>query len=117
VANWAKAGFSPSVIQFKALFIDLKTLNRHLPHAIIEFKGFGFVGIAFRLVMFGISGAITSGCGVSLGRITPKFPAYGLRRHPHLLSDFFLTPTRVEESLNLIPLFETEPDVFFSYVL
>jgi hypothetical protein len=108
--------FSPNANQFKALFIDLKPLNRHLPHAIIEFIGFGFVRIAFRLVVFGISGAITTRCGASSSRIAPIFPADGRRMYPDLLGDFFLTPTRLEEGLNLIPLFKTELGVVFFHV-
>jgi hypothetical protein len=53
VANRAKAGFfAPNTNQFRAPFINLKPLNGHLLHAVIEFKGFGFVGMEFsRLVL------------------------------------------------------------------
>jgi hypothetical protein len=39
VANGAKAGFiAPNANQFRAPYLDLKPLNGHLLHAIIEFK-------------------------------------------------------------------------------
>ena len=114
VANRAKAGFfAPNADQFRAPFVDLKPLNGHLLHAIVEFKGFGFVGMAFRRLALGISGAITTCCGASSSRIAPKFPADSRRMYPDLLGDFFLTPTRLEEGLNLIPLFKTELGVVF----
>ncbi len=76
VANGAKAGFiAPNANQFRAPLIDLKPLNGHLLHAIVEFKGFGFVGMAFRRLPLGISGAITTCCGASSSCIAPKFPA------------------------------------------
>jgi hypothetical protein len=114
VANGAKADFFASnANQFRAPFIDLKPLNGHLLHAIVEFKGFGFVGMAFRRLALGISGAITTCCGASSSRIAPKFPADSRRMYPDLLGDFFLTPTRLEKGLNLIPLFKTELGVVF----
>jgi hypothetical protein len=117
VANRAKAGFfAPNTNQFRAPFVDLKPLNSHLLHAIVEFKGFGFVGMAFSRLSLGISGAITTWCGASSSRIAPKFPADGRRMYPDLLGDFFLTPTRLEEGLNLIPLFKTELGVVFFHV-
>jgi hypothetical protein len=117
VANRAKAGFfAPNANQFRAPFVDLKPLNGHLFHAIVEFKGFGFVGMAFSRLALGNSGAITTCCGASSSRIVPKFPADGRRMHPDLLGDFFLTPTRLEEGLNLIPLFKTELGVVFFHV-
>ncbi len=117
VANGAKAGFiAPNANQFRAPLIDLKPLNGHLLHAIVEFKGFGFVGMAFRRLALGISGAITTCCGASSSRIAPKFPADSRRMYPDLLGDFFLTPTRLEKGLNLIPLFKTELGVVFFHV-
>jgi hypothetical protein len=117
VANGAKAGFiAPNANQFRAPFLDLKPLNGHLLHAIVEFKGFGFVGMAFSRLALGISGAITTCCGASSSRIAPKFPADGRRMYPDLLGDFFLTPTRLEEGLNLIPLFKTELGVVFFHL-
>jgi hypothetical protein len=75
VTNGAKTGFfAPNVNQFSAPFIDPKLLNGHLLHAIIEFKGFGFVGMAFRRLAVGISGTITTYCKASTYRIKPKFP-------------------------------------------
>ena len=66
VANGAKAGFvTPNANQFRASFIDLKPLSGHLLHAIIEFKGFGFAGMAFSRLAPSISGAITTCCGSS----------------------------------------------------
>ena len=116
VANGAKAGFiAPNANQFRAPFIDLKPLNGHLLHAIVEFKGFGFVGMAFSRLALGNSGAITTCCGASSSRIAPIFPADGRRMHPDLLGDFFLIPTRLEEGLNLIPLFKTELGVVFRH--
>jgi hypothetical protein len=117
VANGAKAGFiAPNANQFRAPFIDLKPLNGHLLHAIVEFKGFGFVGMAFSRLAPSISGAITSCCGASSSRIAPIFPADGRRMYPDLLGHFFLTPTRLEEGLHLIPLFKTELGVVFFHV-
>jgi hypothetical protein len=117
VANGTKAGFiAPNANQFRAPFIDLKPLNGHLLHAIIEFKGFGFVGMAFSRLAPSISGAITTCCGASSSRIAPKFPADSRRMYPDLLGDFFLTPTHLEEGLNLISLFKTELDVVFFHV-
>ena len=117
VANGAKAGFFASnANQFRAPFIDLKPLNGHLLHAIVEFKGFGFVGMAFTRLSLGISGSITTCCGASSSRIAPKFPADSRRMYPDLLGDFFLTPTRLEEVLNLIPLFKTELGVVFFHL-
>jgi hypothetical protein len=116
VANRAEAGFfAPNANQFRAPFLDLKPLNGHLFHAIVEFKGFGFVGMAFSRLALGISGAITTCCGTSLSRIAPKFPADGRRMYTDLLGDCFLTPTRLEEGLNLIPLFKTELGVVFRH--
>jgi len=44
----AKTGFfAPNANQFRAPLIDLKPLNSDLLHAIVEFKGFGFVSMAF----------------------------------------------------------------------
>jgi hypothetical protein len=117
VANGAKAGFiAPNANQFRAPLIDLKPLNGHLLHAIVEFKGFGFVGMAFRRLALGISGAITTCCGPPSSRIAPKFPADSRRMYPDLLGDFFLTSTRLEKGLNLIPLFKTELGVVFFHV-
>ncbi len=117
VANGAKAGFIASnANQFRAPFLDLKPLNGHLLHAIVEFKGFGFVGMAFTRLSLGISGSITTCCGASSSRIAPKFPADSRRMYPDLLGDFFLTPTRLEEVLNLIPLFKTELGVVFFHL-
>jgi hypothetical protein len=117
VANVAKTSFFASnANQFRAPFIDLKPLNGHLVHAITEFKGFGFVGMAFSRLVPSISGVITTCCGASSSRIAPKFPADGRRMNPDLLGDFFLTPTRLEEGLNLIPLFKTELGVVFFHV-
>ena len=52
VANAVKAGFMvPNANPFRAPFIDPKPLDGHLLHSIIEFMGFGIVGMAFsRLV-------------------------------------------------------------------
>lgn len=117
VAHRTKAGFFASnANQFRAPFLDLKPLNGHLLHAIVEFKGFGFVGMAFRRLALGISGAVTTCCGASSSRIAPKFPADGRRMYPNLLGDFFLFPTRLEEGLNLIPLFKTELGVVFFHL-
>jgi hypothetical protein len=78
VANRAEAGFiAPNANQFKAPFVDLKPLNGYLLHAIVEFKGFGFVGMAFCRFALGNSGAITTCCGASSSRIAPKFPTDG----------------------------------------
>ncbi len=64
VANRAKSGFlAPNTNQFRAPFIDLKPLNGHLFHAIVEFKGFGFVGMAFSRLALGNSGAIQPAVG------------------------------------------------------
>ena len=117
VANGAKAGFiAPNANQFRAPFIDLMPLTGHLLHANIEFKGFGFVGMAFSRLALGISGATTTCCGASSSRIAPKFPADSRRMYPDLLGDFFLTPTRLEEGLNLMPLFKTELGVVFFHL-
>jgi hypothetical protein len=114
VANGAKAGFfAPNAKQFRPPLIDLKPLSGHLLHAIVEFKGFGFVGMAVSRLALGISGAITTCCGTSSSRIAPKFPADCRRMYLDLLGDFFLIPTRLEEGLNLIPLFKTELGVVF----
>jgi len=116
VANRAKSGFfAPNANQFRDPFIDLKPLSGHLFHAIAKFKGFGFVGMAFSRVALGNSGAITICCGASSSRIAPKFPADSRRMHSDLLGDCFLTPTRLEEGLNLIPLFKTELGVVFRH--
>jgi len=40
--------FAPNANKLRAPFLSLKPLNGHLLHAIIEYKGFGFVGMAFR---------------------------------------------------------------------
>jgi hypothetical protein len=117
VAIGAMAGFiAPNASQLRAPFIDLKSLNGHLFHAIVKFKGFGFVGMAFSRLALGISGAITTCCGASSSRIAPKFPADGRRMYPDLLGDFFLTPTCLEESLHLVPLFKTELGVVFFHL-
>jgi len=48
VAHRAKTGFfAPKANQIRAPLIDLKPLNSDLLHAIVEFKGFGFVSMAF----------------------------------------------------------------------
>ena len=48
VAHRTKAGFfAPNANQFRAPFLSLKPLNSDLLHAIVEFKGFGFVSMAF----------------------------------------------------------------------
>jgi len=113
VAHRAKAGFfAPNVNQFRAPFIDLKPLNGHLLHTIIEFKGFRFVGMAFCRLALGIFGAVTTCCGASLCLIAPKFPADGRRMYPNLLGDFFLAPFGLKEGFNLIPLFKTDLGVF-----
>ena len=117
VAHRTKAGFfAPNANQFRAPFLSLKPLNGHLLHAIIEFKGFGFVGMAFRRLALGISGAVTTCCGASSCRIAPKFPADGRRMYPNLLGDFFLASSGLKEGLNLIPLFKTELGVVFFHV-
>ena len=105
--------FALNANQFRPPFIDLKQLNGHLLHAIIEFKGFGFVGMAFSHLAPNISSAITTCCGASSSRIAAKFSADGRRMYPDLLGDFFLTPTRLEKGLNLIPLFKTEHGMVF----
>jgi len=84
-----------------------------LLHAIVEFKDFGFGGMAFSRVALGTSGAITTCFGASSSRIAPKFPANDRSIYPDLLGDIFLTPTRLEESLHLIPLFKTELGLVF----
>ena len=117
VAHRTKAGFfAPNANQFRAPFLSLKPLNGHLLHTIIEFKSFGFVGMAFRRLALGISGAVTTCCGASSCRIAPKFPADGRRMYPKLLGDFFLGPSGLKEGLNLIPLFKTELVVVFFHV-
>jgi hypothetical protein len=117
VAHRTKAGyFAPNANQFRAPFLSLKPLNGHLLHAIIEFKGFGFVGMAFRRFALGISGDVTTCCGASSCHIAPKFPADGRRMYPNLLGDFFLAPSGLKEGLNLIPLFKTELGVVFFHV-
>ena len=94
VAHRAKAGFfAPNTNRFRAPFLDLKPLNGDLLHAIVEFKGFGLVGMAFCRLALGISGAVTTCCGASSSRIAPKFLADGRRMYPNLLGDFFLTPS------------------------
>jgi hypothetical protein len=115
ICPWRRSSgfFTPNANQFRAPFVDLKPLNGHLFHAIAKFKGFGFVGMAFSRHALGISGAITTCRGTSLSRIAPKFPADGRRMYTDLLGDCFLTPTRLEEGLNLIPLFKTELGVVF----
>jgi hypothetical protein len=76
VTNRAKAGFiAPNANQFRAPFIDLKPLNGHLLHAVIEFKGFGFVGMTFSILALGISCAISTCFGASGSRIAQKFSA------------------------------------------
>lgn len=78
VANRAKAGFfAPNTNQFRAPFIELKPLNGHLFHAIIEFKGFGFEGIAFSRLGLGISGAVMIRSEASWSRIDLKFQTIG----------------------------------------
>ena len=117
LANRAKAGFiALNVNRFRAPFIDLKPLNGHLLHAIVEFKGFGILGMTFRRLAPSFSGAITTCCGAPSSRIAPKFPADSRRMYPDLLGDFYLTSTRLEEGFNLIPLFKTEPGVVFFHV-
>ena len=117
VANGAKAGIiAPKANQFRAPFIDLKPLNGNLLHTMVDFKGCGFVGMEFSRLALGISGAITTCCGASSSRIAPKIPADGRRMYPDLLGDLFLNPTRLEEGLNLIPLFKTELSVVFFHV-
>jgi len=88
-----------------------------LLHAIVEFKSFGLVGMAFRRLALGISGAVTTCCGASSSRIAPKLPAYGRRMYPNLLGYFFLAPSSLRDGLNLIPLFKTELGVVFSYAM
>jgi len=98
VTNRAKVGFfAPNANQFRTPFTDLEPLNGELLHAIVEFEGFGFVGMAFRRIALGISGAITTCCGSSSRRIAPKFPAYGPRMYRILLGDFFLAPSGLRE--------------------
>jgi hypothetical protein len=117
VTHRTMAGFFASnANQFRAPFLDLKPLNGHLLHAIVEFKGFGFVGMAFSRLALGISGAVTTCCGASSSRIAPKFPADGRRMYPNLLGDFFLAPSGLKDGLNLIPLFKTELGVVFFHV-
>jgi len=65
------------------------TMNSDLLPVIVEFKGFGFVGMAFCRLALGISGAVTTCCGASSSRIAPKFSADGRRMYPNLLGDFF----------------------------
>jgi hypothetical protein len=92
VPNWAKAGFfALNAYQFSAPFVDLKPLNGHLFHGMVEFMR--FVGMMFSRLTSGISGIVTTCCGASSSRIAPKFSASGRRMHPDLLVDFFLTPT------------------------
>jgi hypothetical protein len=117
VANGAKAGFiAPNANQFRAPFIDLNPLNGHLLHAFVEFNGFGFESMAFSRLALGISGAITTCFGASYSRIAPKFPAVGRRMYPDLLGDFFLTPTCLEEVLDLILFFKTAQGVVFFHL-
>jgi len=117
VAHRTKAGFfAPNANQFRAPLIDLKPLNSNLLHAIIEFKGFGFVGMAFCRLALGISSTVTTCCGASSNRIAPKFPADGRRMYPNLLGDFFLASSGLKEGINLIPLFKTELGVVFFHV-
>jgi len=114
VAHRAKAGFfAPNANQFRAPFLDLKPLNSDLLHAIVEFKGLCFGGMAFCRLALGISGAVTTCYGASSSLIAPKFPADGRRMYPNLLGDFFLTPSVLKEGLNLIRLFKTELGVVF----
>jgi hypothetical protein len=67
VAHRTKAGFfAPNANQFRAPFLSLKPLNGHLLHRSIEFKGFGFVGMALRRLALRISSAVTTCCGSSI---------------------------------------------------
>ena len=69
VAHRTKAGFfAPNANQFRAPFLSLKPLNGQLLHTIIEFKGFGFVGMAFSRLAPSISSAVTTCCGASSSR-------------------------------------------------
>jgi len=88
-------------------------LNSDLLHAIVEFNGFGMVGMSFRRLALDISGTITTCCGAISSRIAPKFPAEGRRMYPNLLGDFFLAPSCLKEGLNLIILFKTGLGGFF----
>jgi len=107
VAQRVKAGFfAPNVNQFRAPFLGLKPLNSDLLHAIVDFEGFGFVGMAFLHLALGISGAVTTRCGASSSRIAPKFLADGRRMYPDLLGDFFLTTSGLKEGHIMIPLFK-----------
>ncbi len=114
VANRAKAGFNaPNANEFRAQLIDPKPLNGHLLHAIMEFMGFVFVGMAFRRLALAISGALTTCRVASSNRIPTKFPANGRRIYPNLLGDFLLAPTGLKERFNLIPVFKTELGIVF----
>jgi len=75
-------GFSPNANQLRAPFIDLKPLNGNLLHAIIEFSSIGFVGMAFGLLVMGISSAITTRSGAASSLIGPKFTANGPSTYP-----------------------------------
>jgi hypothetical protein len=108
--------FAPNANQFRAPFLCLKPLNGHLLHTIIEFKGFGFGGMAFRRLALGISSAVTTCCGASSCHIASKFPADGRMMYPNLLGDFFLASSGLKGGLNLIPLFKTELGVVFFHV-
>jgi len=107
MAQRAKACFfAPNGNQFRAPFLGLKPLNSVLLRAIVEFEGFGFVGIAFLHLALGISGAEITCCGTPSRRIAPKFLADVRRMYPDLLGDFFLTTSGLKEGLIMIPLFK-----------
>ena len=99
--------FAPNANPFRAPFLDLKPLNGDLLHAIVEFKDFGFVGMAFRRLV----GHFWRCNNLLWGLLVPycsEIPFRWSKDVPQLLGDFFLAPSGLKEGLNLIPLFKTD---------
>jgi hypothetical protein len=90
-------------------------LNGDLLHAIVEFKDFGFVGMAFRRLV----GHFWRCNNLLWGLLVPycaEIPFRWSKDVPQLLGDFFLAPSGLEEGLNLIPLFKTDLGVVFFHL-
>lgn len=114
VANRAKAGFlAPNDHQFLDPFSGLAPLNDHFIHAVIEFKGLGFVVMTLRRLASDITSTITNHQLATLTRITPKSPADGRGMLTNSFADSLLNPSRLEQGLNLIHQFKPILDVVF----
>jgi hypothetical protein len=114
MAKWAKSGFiAPNTNQFRALFIDLKTLNGHSIHAIVEFKGVGIVGMLFSRLALGISGAIITCWCDRFERYCAVIPCRWSKEVPQFVGRFLFGSLRPEGGLTLMPLFKTELGVVF----